>query len=122
MLICCLRSALSLQVLKQGVTFADGTSYHFVGSSAAQLRERTAVMLRCSSPDEAMGLLNSWGNFGAIGNNVAKLYKRIGLMFSAGAGTAKLGNRHTHTRKGVCGHAWLSLCDELSSPSWMSAL
>lgn len=75
---------LLLQVLSTGVTFEDGHSYHFVGSSAGQLRERTAVMLRCSSNEEAMALINRWGNFRAI-NNVAKLYKRLGLMFSGGA-------------------------------------
>ncbi|WIA30050.1 hypothetical protein OEZ86_000145 [Tetradesmus obliquus] len=68
------------QVLSQGVII-NGEHYYFVGSSAGQLRERVAVLYRCSSPEQAWQLLLSWGDFGSIGS-AAKMYKRIGLMFS----------------------------------------
>lgn len=71
---------LLLQVLVQGVHIND-RHYFFIGSSQGQLRERTAVLHNCASPQEAWELLQSWGKFGNI-KNVAKLYKRVALLFS----------------------------------------
>lgn len=81
------------QVLSQGVII-NGEHYYFVGSSAGQLREQVAVLYRCSSPEQAWQLLLSWGDFGSIGS-AAKMYKRIGLMFSGALAACTVVSVHT---------------------------
>lgn len=71
-----------VQVLSEGVK-VNGQSYSFLGSSQGQLRERTAVLYSCDSPADAWDVLQRWGDFSNI-QNVAKLYKRVSLMFSGG--------------------------------------
>lgn len=72
-------------MLSTGVVI-NGQLYHFIGSSNSQLRERKAVLYACSSPNKAWQLLQSWGDLSKI-KNIAKLYKRIGLLFSGGLRT-----------------------------------
>ncbi|KAI0200557.1 RNA-dependent RNA polymerase [Astrocystis sublimbata] len=67
-------------VLRAGME-VQGSHYNFYGLSNSQLKSRSCLLLE-ESKDAISTRIRSFGNFGNI-KSVAKLTKRIGLLFSS---------------------------------------